>query len=139
MRTKKMKRMLWRSSSNRRRISRPQIRLKSASARRRGKPEGSAKTYKDIVVGNTARVASVNGRSQGSKFCFILLFLALQNPQPGANNRTGVSATPGLNPPSHESVKLVGYPDFAGRYQVSYRWMLSESQHGEISNRRDQS
>ena len=83
---------------------------------RHGKLEGLSDAPKDIALGDTAGIAFVNSGAQRGKLRFVLLLLALQSPQPGSHNLTGVFVTPALNLLGDEAVKLLGQIDVAGRH-----------------------
>src|SRR5882762_1086815 len=100
--------------------SRPQHDAKNETqprlARRHRKLKGPTDTPKYVALGDTAGVANVNSRFQRGNLHFVLLFLALQSPQPGAHDLTGVFVTTGLNFFSDETIKLVGQIDVSRRH-----------------------
>src|ERR1700687_1721633 len=85
-------------------------------ARRHRKLKGLTDTSKYVTFGDTAGVATINSRSQRGNLRFVLLFLALQSPQPSAHDLTGVFVTTGLNFFSDETIKLVGQIDVSCRH-----------------------
>src|SRR5260221_12233730 len=85
-------------------------------ARRHRKLKGLTDTSKYVTLGDTAGVASVNSRAQRGNLRFVLLLFALQSPQPGAHDLTGVFVTTSLNLFSDETVKLVGQVDVTRRH-----------------------
>src|SRR6266481_7028660 len=85
-------------------------------ARRSGKLQGLTDTPKYVTLGDTAGVAFVDSRSQRGKLRFVLLFLALQSPQSGAHDLTGVFVASSLNLLGDEAVKFVGQIDIPGRH-----------------------
>src|SRR2546429_7695475 len=103
--------------------SRPQHDAKNETqprlARRHRKLKRLTDTPKYVALGDTAGVASVNSRFQRGNFRFVLLFLALQSPQPGAHDLTGVFVTTGLDFFSDETIKLVGQIDVSCRHDRS--------------------
>src|SRR5882724_8833059 len=85
-------------------------------ARRSGKLQGLTDTPKYVTLGDTAGVAFVDSRSQRGKLRFVLLFLALQSPQSGAHDLTGVFVASSLNLLGDEAVKFVSQIDVPGRH-----------------------
>ena len=85
-------------------------------ARRRGKLEGLPDTPKYVALDDTAGIAFVDSRAQRDEFRFALLFLALQIPQPGSHNFTGVFVTSCHNLFGDEAVKFVGQVDISSRH-----------------------
>src|ERR1700675_2229239 len=81
-----------------------------------GKLERLTDAAKDVAFGDAASVAFIDSRPKCGKLRFVLLFLALQGPQTGAHDFTGVFVTPALNLFGDEVVKLVGQIHVPGRH-----------------------
>src|ERR1700686_4698244 len=98
---------------------------------RQGKFDRLTDTPKDVAPGNTTGVALVNRRTQRGELRLVLLFFALQSPQPSAHNLTGIFVTPALDLCGYEVVKIVGQIDVAGRHSGGpfHGWELRSHRH----------
>jgi hypothetical protein len=76
--------------------------------RRSRKLESLTDAPKYVAFGDSTGVALVNGGSQSGEFRFVLLFLAFQGSQSGADYFGGIFIASGLDLLGHEAVKLIG-------------------------------